>query len=254
MTEHIQGEVERITYYNDDSGYSVLRVKPDQRYPRAMGRDGTVTVVGVMPALNEGESAQFNGEWVNDKTYGMQFRASQTLPMPPQTEKGIVSYLSSGIVKGIGPRTAEKIVAHFGSATVDILDKAPRRIHEVPRLKTSLADNLIEAWGKSRVMRQVLIYLQGMGISAKIAKRIYNEYGAKTQQVIELNPYQLAEDVFLIGFRKADQIARRMGRHGRRHESAAGWLALRLEPAGAGGEHLRPARSIIGYSLRAARR
>ena len=211
MTEHIQGEVERITYYNDDSGYSVLRVKPDRRYPRAMGRDGTVTVVGVMPALNEGESAQFNGEWVNDKTYGMQFRASQTLPMPPQTEKGIVSYLSSGIVKGIGPRTAEKIVAHFGSATVDILDKAPRRIHEVPRLKTSLADNLIEAWGKSRVMRQVLIYLQGMGISAKIAKRIYNEYGAKTQQVIELNPYQLAEDVFLIGFRKADQIARRMG-------------------------------------------
>ena len=211
MQERLQGAVERITYHNEDSGYSVLRVKPDKRYPRAMARDGTVTVVGVMPALNEGESAEFSGSWVDDKVYGMQFRASQTLPAPPQTAKGIVSYLSSGIVKGIGPRTAEKIVNHFGERTVDILDKEPRRIHEVKGLKTKLADNLIDAWGKSRAERQVLIYLQGFGISAKIARRIFNEYGVKTQKVIELNPYQLAQDVFLIGFRKADGIARGMG-------------------------------------------
>ena len=211
MAERLQGAVERITYHSEDSGYSVLRVKPEKRYPRAMARDGTVTVVGVMPMLNEGESAEFTGEWVDDKVYGIQFRAAQTLPAPPQTAKGIVSYLSSGIVKGIGPRTAEKIVNHFGGSTVDILDNDPRRIYEVKGLKTKLADNLIDAWGKSRAERRVLIYLQGFGISANIARRIYNEYGPTTKQVIDLNPYQLAQDVFLVGFRKADQIARSMG-------------------------------------------
>ena len=211
MAEQIQGTIERITYFNEENGYSVVKIQPDKRYPRAQARDGTVTVVGIMPPLQEGESAHFSGEWVDDKKYGMQFRAEQTLPIAPQTAKGIVNYLSSGIVKGIGPRTAEKIVDHFGSKTVEILDTAPQRIYEVSGLKTNLADNLIDAWEKNRAMRNVLIYLQGLGISAKIAQRIFNEYGAQTPQIIEHNPYQLAEDVFLIGFRKADQIAKNMG-------------------------------------------
>ena len=211
MEEQIQGAIQRITYYNEENGYSVIKIQPEKRHPRAQARDGTVTVVGIMPELQEGESAQFNGEWVNDARYGMQFRAQQAFPLAPQTAKGIINYLSSGIVKGIGPRTAEKIVDHFGSETVKILDDEPQRIYEVAGLKTKLADNLIDAWAKNRVMRRVLIYLQGLGISAKIAQRIFNEYGANTQKIVEQNPYQLAEDVFLIGFRKADQIAKSMG-------------------------------------------
>ena len=211
MEEQIAGAIERITYYNEDNGYSVVKIMPEKRHPQAQARDGTVTVVGAMPALSEGESAQFIGEWVNDQRYGLQFRAEQAIPVAPSTAKGIISYLSSGIVWGIGPRTAEKIVNHLGEQTITILDSQPERIHQVPGLKPKLAENLIGAWAKNRVMRNILIYLQGLGISAKIARRIHNEYGAHTQRVIENNPYQLAEDVFLIGFRKADQIARNMG-------------------------------------------
>ena len=211
MEEQMQGAVERITYYNEDNGYSVLKVQPNQRYPRAQARDGTVTVVGVMPELQEGETAQFIGQWVNDQRYGRQFRAQQAIPQAPQTKAGIVNYLSSGIVRGIGPRTAEKIVNYLGDETIAILDAEPRRVYQVPGLKSALADRLIEAWAASRAERSVLIYLQGLGISAKIARRIYKEYEGQTPRVIEDNPYQLAEDVFLIGFKKADQIARNMG-------------------------------------------
>ncbi|MCY3779229.1 MAG: ATP-dependent RecD-like DNA helicase [Chloroflexi bacterium] len=211
MPEEITGSVERVTYYNDENGYSVIKILPEKRYPRAQARDGTVTVVGTMPELNEGEEAQFIGEWVNDSRYGRQFRAEQAIPVAPQTAKGIVNYLSSGIVKGIGPRTAEKIVNHLGEGTIAILDSQPERIHEVPGLKPKLAENLIKVWANNRVMRNTLIYLQGLGISAKIAKRIWDEYRENTPRIIENNPYQLAQDVFLIGFRKADEIARRMG-------------------------------------------
>lgn len=211
MQEQVQGAVERITYYNEDNGWSVLKVQPNERYPKAQARDGTVAVVGVMPELQEGETAQFIGEWINDPRYGCQFRAQQTIPIMPQTEKGIVNYLSSGIVKGIGPRTAEKIVNYLGAETIDILDAEPNRLHKVPGLKSALADRLIKAWAANRVMRNILIYLQGLGISARLALRIYKQYGAQTRQIIENNPYQLAEDVFLIGFKKADRIARSMG-------------------------------------------
>ena len=211
MPEEIAGAIERITYYNEENGYSVVKIMPEKRYPRAQARDGTVTVVGSLPQLNEGEEAQFIGEWVNDSRYGRQFRAERAIPIAPTTAKGIINYLSSGIVKGIGPRTAEKIVNHLGEETIAILDSEPERIQNVPGLKPKLAENLVEIWAKNRVMRNNMIYLQGLGISAKIAKRIWDEYGEKTQRVIKNNPYQLAQDVFLIGFRKADEIARQMG-------------------------------------------
>ncbi len=211
MPEEIAGAIERITYYNEENGYSVVKIMPEKRFPRAQARDGTVTVVGTLPQLSEGEEAQFIGEWVNDSRYGRQFRAERAIPIAPTTAKGIINYLSSGIVKGIGPRTAEKIVNHLGEETIAILDSEPERIHNVPGLKPKLAENLVEIWAKNRVMRNNMIYLQGIGISAKIAKRIWDEYGEKTQAVISNNPYQLAQDVFLIGFRKADEIARQMG-------------------------------------------
>jgi len=213
MPEEIAGAIERITYYNEDNGYSVVKIKPEKRYPRAQARDGTVTVVGTLPQLSEGEEAQFIGDWVDDSRWGRQFRAEQAIPIAPTSVKGIINYLSSGIVKGIGPRTATKIVDHLGEKTITILDTEPERIHEVPGLKPQLAQNLAEIWTKNRVMRNNMIYLQGLGISAKIAKRIWDEYREQTQAVISNNPYQLAQDVFLIGFRKADEIARRMGLH-----------------------------------------
>ncbi len=209
--EQIEGSIERVTYYSEETGYSVLKVKTEKRYPQAQARDGTIAVVGAMPQLGEGENAQFIGVWVTHPQYGLQFQAQQAIPLPPQTTKGIVNYLSSGIIKGIGPATAQKIVDHFGERTIEVLDEEPQRIHEVRGLKPQLANKLIDIWVDNRVMRNMMIYLQGLGISAKIAKRIYERYGAVTQQVIEQNPYQLADDVTMIGFRKADQIAGSMG-------------------------------------------
>ena len=124
--EPLKGTVERITFHNDENGYSVVKIKADKRYPTAEARDGMITVVGTMPEIGVGESIQFDGDWVEDPRYGKQFRAEMTTPIMPTTESGIVNYLSSGIVKGIGPKTAQKIVDYFGTATIDVLDNAPR--------------------------------------------------------------------------------------------------------------------------------
>ena len=121
--ETLTGTIERITYYNEDSGYTVARITPDQGRLDARARDGTVSVVGVMPELNTGEAAEFGGQWVNDPRYGLQFKAETVKPILPTSAEGIKNYLSSGIVKGIGPRTAEKIVDYFGEETLDVLSR-----------------------------------------------------------------------------------------------------------------------------------
>ncbi len=209
--EILKGSVERITFYNEENGYSVVKIKADKRYPAAEARDGTITVVGVMPEINVGENVQFDGDWVEDPKYGKQFRAEMITPMMPTTASGIVSYLSSGIVKGIGPKTAQKIVDHFGSQTIDILDTRPDRLHEVPGLKRELAKSLIIAWAENQAVRQTMIFLHGYGVSSKMATRIYQHYGYNTVTTVKENPYALADEVDGIGFIRADAIAQSMG-------------------------------------------
>ncbi len=209
--ETVNGVVERITFYNEENGYTVLRLSPDGHYPEAQARDGTIAVVGVMPELGEGESIQVTGQWVDDPRYGRQLKVETVIPLAPVTREGIVRYLSSGIVSGIGPKTAERIVDHFGDETLHILDLTPERIDEVPGLRPELAQKLKSAWKDNRSMRQTLIYLQGYGISSRLAQKIYAEYGDETISIVQNDPYQLAADVFGIGFKKADAIARSMG-------------------------------------------
>jgi len=209
--ETISGTVERITFRNDENGYTVAKISPDKPQPGAMARDGTVTVVGVMPELNIGENVEFTGDWFNDPRWGTQLRAEMVRPVPPTTLIGIINYLSSGIVKGIGPRTAERIVDHFGLETLNILERDPERIKEVPGLKLNLANDLIAAWAENQVTRKTMIFLQGYGVSSKMAVRIIDEYGSETVQKVKDNPYKLADEVFGIGFIKADVIAQKMG-------------------------------------------
>jgi exodeoxyribonuclease V alpha subunit len=161
--------------------------------------------------LNVGEAAQFNGEWVDDPRYGMQMRAETVTPIAPTSIEGITRYLSSGIVKGIGPRTAERIVGHFGILTIDVLNHNPDRLDEVPGLKTSLARSLKIAWEENYAVRQTMIFLQGYGITSRMAARIHAYYGSETVNRVQENPYALADEVFGIGFIKADQIAQNMG-------------------------------------------
>ncbi|MBL8120001.1 MAG: ATP-dependent RecD-like DNA helicase [Anaerolineae bacterium] len=210
--ETITGSIERITFYNDENGYTVLRMTPEGRITAdAKARDGTVTVVGSMPELAPGETVEFSGVWFNDPKWGMQFRAEMVRPVVPATTDGIINYLASGIVKGIGPVTAERIVNHFGLKTLDILDREPHRIEEVPGLKSSLAQALVKAWADNQAMRQTMIFLQGYGISSRMAVRIYGEYGEETVTRVQEDPYRLADEVFGIGFIKADVIAQKMG-------------------------------------------
>ncbi len=209
--ETLKGTVERITFYNEGNGYTVLKIMPDRKYPDAAARDGTVAVVGFMPEIAVGESVEFTGDWIEDNRYGRQFKAESVTPVAPTTEAGIISYLSSGLVKGIGERTAEKIVKHFGVKTLDVLDHSPDRLSEVPGLKKDLADKLAKAWAANQSVRQTMIFLQGYGVTSKMAVKIYEYYGARTIPVVQEDPYTLASEVYGIGFIKADAIALSMG-------------------------------------------
>ena len=194
--ETLQGTVERVTYFNEENGYSVIKIKADKRYPTAEARDGLITVVGSMPEIGVGESVQFGGDWVDDAKYGKQFRAEMITPIMPTTESGIINYLSSGIVKGIGPKTAQKIVDYFGTDTINILDNTPQRLNEIPGLKRELAKSLMIAWTENQAVRQTMIFLQGYGVSAKMSARIYQQYGYNTITTVKENPFALADEVF----------------------------------------------------------
>ena len=206
----LNGSVERITFYNPENGYTVVKITPDGAFQRdAAARDGTITVVGAMPELNTGETVEFSGEWVQDPRYGLQFRAETVTPIVPTSKQGLINYLSSGIVRGIGPRTAERIVKHFGEDTLRVLNEEPERLGEI--IKASLARQLAESWQENQSVRQVMIFLQGFGVTSKMARRIYEQFGTLTVQVVQGDPYVLADEVFGIGFVKADQIALNMG-------------------------------------------
>lgn len=207
----LRGRVARVTFRNPENGYSVLRLEAQGRTPPgARNREGRVTVVGSMPTLNAGEEVEFAGAWIEDARYGTQFRAESAAPRPPVGERGITSYLSSGIVKGIGPRTAERIVEHFGADTLTVLEEAPERLTEV--LQPTLARALAEAWRAQQDSRHALIFLQDYGVSGRMAQRIQQQLGAETVPAVQANPWVLADEVYGIGFRRADEIALNMGK------------------------------------------
>ncbi len=241
----ITGTVERVTYYNDESSYGVVKITPDKRVTGAQARDGTVTIVGTMPELGPGETVQISGTWVDDPKFGRQMRVETITPILPTSLDGIRRYLGSGIVKGIGESTAAKIVDHFGVATLDILNRNPERLGEVKGLKTGLAAKLIQAWTDNVASRQTMIFLQQYGITARMASRIYGEYGSDTIATVQKNPYELADDVFGIGFLRADAIARKMGMAEDATERIRAGLAYALNKLASDGHTCAPRHLLI---------
>jgi exodeoxyribonuclease V alpha subunit len=206
----LSGAVERITFQSPDSGYTVLKIAPDGTYPKnAVDREGLISVVGVMPELIQGESVQFTGKWVDNPMYGRQFKAETVVPMAPQSEKGIIRYLSD-TVYGIGNATAKRIYDHFGEDTMAILDANPERVSEVG-IKPNLVNNVIAAFSEDRAQRQAMIHLQNFGMTANLAMKIYKQYGNEAVTIVRNDPYQLADEMQGIGFKKADTIARSIG-------------------------------------------
>jgi exodeoxyribonuclease V alpha subunit len=202
--EQMQAEVQRITYRNEENGWTVLKV-------RDAADHNLITVTGSLPPIQEGEHLQLIGNWSSHATYGRQFKAERAVPIRPSTRAAILRYLSSGVIKGIGEKTAERIVSHFGLETFKVLDENPGCLLQVPKLGKKKAAEIIESWKSQKSIADVMMFLNNHGISMTYAQRILKLYGDTAIELISANPYQLAVDISGIGFIKADAIAKSIG-------------------------------------------
>ncbi|NLY53902.1 MAG: ATP-dependent RecD-like DNA helicase [Firmicutes bacterium] len=202
--EQLEGSVERITFRSEETFYSVVRL-------RCRDHQGLVTAVGTFPQLTVGETLRMQGEWSVHPEYGRQFKVASYVAMVPATLDGLAKYLGSGLVKGVGPVTAQRIVEHFGHQALDILENQPERLVEVPGIGPAKAASIGQAFAEQKEIRDVMIFLQGYGVSPGYAARIYRHYGSEAPQVIRDNPYRLADEVFGIGFKTADKLAQSLG-------------------------------------------
>lgn len=213
--DQISGSVERITFYNDENGYTVLRLKPDSRgmlpFKYASGRDALITVVGNLPELNLGEWLKLTGKWVNHPRHGRQFQAEFCEQAQPATVEGIKRYLGSGLIRGIGPVMAERIVDKFGDQSLDVIELEPGRLREVAGIGPKRVDQVLKAWEEQRAIRDVMLFLQSHGVSSNLAVKIYKQYGDDSLAVVNSSPYSLIRDVYGIGFKTADKIAQALG-------------------------------------------
>jgi exodeoxyribonuclease V alpha subunit len=196
--------LERITYANQETGYTVARVATDRS-------SDLLTVVGPLLGAQPGESLRLQGRWASHPQYGRQFQVEAYTTVLPATIQGIRRYLGSGLIKGIGPRMAERIVDHFGQATLQVIEDDPRRLVEVPGLGPKRTAMITAAWEEQRAIKEVMVFLQGVGVSTSLAVRIYKTYRDDAIDVVRREPYRLAGDVWGIGFKTADQIARSLG-------------------------------------------
>jgi len=202
--ETLAGTVERVTFHNEENGFTVLKVE-------VRGRRGLVTVVGHAAAISPGEFIQASGAWVNDRTHGLQFSAAHLSTAAPSTIEGIEKYLGSGLIKGVGPHFAGKLVAAFGTGVFDVIDSDPDRLLGVEGIGPVRAARIRESWGAQRVVREIMVFLHAHGVGTARAVRIYRTYGADAVALITSNPYRLAADIRGIGFLSADRIAAKLG-------------------------------------------
>ncbi len=215
MPETIRGIVERITYHNPENHYTVVRILPAGSTVSSRRRgaleENLVTAVGYFPALNVGESLRLFGEWVVHPEYGRQFRADSHELILPTTVQGIERYLGSGMIRGVGPVTASRLVAAFGERTLEIIEHHPERLTEVEGIGPVRAEVISRSLAEHKDIREIMMFLQSHGVTPGYAARIHRHYGRQTVAVIRENPYRLAEEVFGIGFRTADRIAHSLG-------------------------------------------
>ncbi|NQU10693.1 ATP-dependent RecD-like DNA helicase [bacterium] len=206
LSETLEGTVERIVYVNEENHYTVAQLLPEGR-----GRTDPVTIVGNLAALQVGESVRARGRWTTHKQFGRQFAVDQFESVLPRTAVGIRKYLGSGLVKGIGPRFAQRIVEKFGDQTLTVIDQFSARLREVDGIGPERARRIKEAWTQQQSIRDIMIFLQGHGVGSAHAAKIYKQYGEGAIAVVRDNPYRLAREISGIGFKTADGIAAKLG-------------------------------------------
>jgi exodeoxyribonuclease V alpha subunit len=202
--EVLAGFVERVTFHNEENGFCVLRVK-------ARGHRDLVTLIGHAATIAAGEAITASGTWANDRTHGLQFKAHFLKASAPTTVEGIRRYLASGMIRGIGPVYAKKLVRGFGEAVFEVIENAPERLREVKGIGAVRAQRIVAAWAEQKMVREIMVFLHSHGVGTARAVRIFKTYGADAIQVMSENPYRLARDIRGIGFKTADAIADRLG-------------------------------------------
>ncbi len=202
--EVLQGELQKISYQNVDNGWTVVRMRCDEK-------EVPITVVGHFGQMTIGEYYELHGEWVQHANYGRQFKVSRWAQIYPHSLAGILRYLKSGIIRGIGDKTAERILTHFGHATLEILDKDPDRLLEIPKIGRKKKQDILKSWNERKRFREAEIFLSTHGISPTFISKIVRIYGERAPQLIQEDPYRLARDIAGIGFLSADQIAMNLG-------------------------------------------
>lgn len=203
-SEEISGLVERVTFFNEESGFAVLRVK-------VRGHRELVTILGSLPSVSAGEWLTAEGWWVRDREHGLQFRAKVLKAVPPTTSEGVERYLAGGFVKGVGPVLARKLVSHFGAEVLGIIGNTPHELESVDGIGPKRRERIASAWQEGVQIREIMLFLHSHGVSTGRAVRIYKTYGNLAIQTVRENPYTLAKEIRGIGFTTADQIAQSVG-------------------------------------------
>ena len=202
--EVLAGLVERVTFHNAENGFCVLRLK-------ARGHRDLITVIGHAAIISPGEWVTASGDWVNDHTHGQQFKARFMRTSAPTSIDGIEKYLGSGMIRGIGPVYAKKMVKAFGEKVFDIIEAEPDRLREVTGIGVVRAKRITDAWAEQKIVREIMVFLHSHGVGTARAVRIFKTYGSDAVQVMTENPYRLARDIRGIGFKTADAIAMKLG-------------------------------------------
>ena len=240
-SDTLRGIIERITYHNEENGYTVAQLTPD-------GASYTVPVIGNMLGLNVGESVLLTGAWVAHAQYGRQFKADQVRTVLPATIAGLEKYLGSGLIKGIGPVTAKRIVRKFGLDTLRIIEEEPGRLHEVLGVGRMRVVLITRAWAEQRQIKEVMLFLQSHNVSTGLAVKIYKQYGDDAIEIVKTDPYRLAREVYGIGFVTADKIARELGIAADAPERVAAGVAYVLGQAADDGNVYLPATELAARS------
>jgi exodeoxyribonuclease V alpha subunit len=204
MLTQLQGQIERITYVNQENGFTIAKV-------RVRGRRQLATVVGNLASPTPGEVLSMRGEWVKHPRFGEQFKVSHFKSQAPSSIYGIQKYLGSGLIRGIGPVMAKRIVEKFGKDTLDMIENKPEKLSQVPGVGEKRIEMIKVAWEEQRDIREVMLFLQSQGVSSGYATKIFQQYGSQSVTVVQENPYRLALDIFGIGFIIADSIAEKLG-------------------------------------------
>ena len=204
MLIEIKGQIERITYHNEENSYTIAKMKIG-------GRQDLVTAVGNLLSVSAGEVLKLKGEWHNHPKFGEQFKIISYESVVPATVKGIEKYLGSGLIKGIGPVMANRLVTKFGMETLNVIETETRRLCEVEGIGDKRIGMIKKAWDDQKEIRDVMVFLQGHGVSPAYAAKIYKKYAKESVAVVQQNPYKLATDIFGIGFITADKIAGNLG-------------------------------------------